>query len=114
MAIPFLNVLKNFANSEKAIAVGVFAIIATVFVFVDRITVQEWMGYTEILLGIYVGGKAVQGAASAVSGSKAAKADAATAKVELAKLKTAIATNDDAANAALKAKFAGEANGETD
>jgi hypothetical protein len=66
--MPFLNVIKNFVNSEKAVAAGVLVIAATVFVFTNRITVQEWMDYTEILLAIYVGGKAVQGAASAFKG----------------------------------------------
>lgn len=60
-------VLKNFLNSEKAVAAGVLAAIATVFVFTNRITVQEWMNYTEVLLAIYVGGKALQGGAAALA-----------------------------------------------
>lgn len=62
--MPFLNVIKNFANSEKAVAAGLLVVIATVFVFTGRITVQEWMDYTKVLLGIYVAGKTVQGAAA--------------------------------------------------
>lgn len=65
-----LNVLKNFANSEKAVAAGMLVIVATVFAFLGRITVDEWMDYTQILLAIYVGGKAVQGAAAQIGAGR--------------------------------------------
>ncbi len=60
-----MNVLKSFLNSEKAVASGLLVIAATVLAAVGKITVQEWMDYTEVLLGIYVGGKAIQGTAAA-------------------------------------------------
>lgn len=101
-----LNTLKNFLGSEKAIATGVLVIAATVMVILGKMTIQEWTSYTEILAGIYVGGKAIQGAASQVSGARGAKA-------ELASIKAALASNDSAADAAVAEKFGGEFGGET-
>ncbi len=105
MGLPFLNVLKNFGHSEKAIYSLIPLVIATVFVFTGRITEQEWMGFAEIIVGIYIGGKAVQGAAAAVSSGSQHKAEAEKAKVELVKMKLALKTNDAAADAALAEKF---------
>lgn len=65
-----MGVLKSFLNSEKAVASGVLVIAATVLVAVGKITVQEWMDYTEVLLGIYVGGKALQGSAAAIAAAR--------------------------------------------
>ncbi|UCC72059.1 MAG: hypothetical protein JSV86_17075 [Gemmatimonadota bacterium] len=103
--MPLLNVLKNFANSEKAVAVGALILAATVLVILDRLSIQEWMEYTQVLAGIYVGGKALQGAASSVGGGKQIKAETAAIKMELAELRTAIASNDAAADTALEEKF---------
>jgi len=100
--MPFLNVIKQFMNSEKAVAAGVLVAVSTVFVFLDKITVAQWMSYTQVLLGIYVGGKAIQGAAAAVSGGQA---EAAQAKAELIKMRAALDNNDAAADAALADKF---------
>jgi hypothetical protein len=98
-----LNVFKNFANSEKAVAVGLLIIAATVLTALGKLTVMQWIDYTEVMAGIYVGGKAIQGAASAVASSKTAvNAQAATAAATLA---TALATNDAAADATLADKF---------
>jgi len=96
MGIP--QILKNFLNSEKAIASAVPLIIATVFVFTGRITEQEWMEFAVLVTGIYVGGKAIHGAAAAAGGGAAAKA-------ELAELKSLLADADDEADAALEEKF---------
>lgn len=70
------NVLKSFVNSEKAVAAGVLVVVVTIFVFTNKITVQEWMDYTKVLLGIYVAGKAVQGGASAFANGKKPDLDA--------------------------------------
>jgi hypothetical protein len=96
------QILKNFLNSEKAIASAIPLIIATVFVFTGKITEQEWMNFAMAITGIYVGGKAIHGAAAA--GSKH-KADAEAAKNELADLREALATNDDDTDDALEDKF---------
>jgi len=103
--MPFLNVLKNLVNSEKAVVVGALIIAATVLVILNKLSIPEWLEYTQVLAGIYVGGKAIQGAASAVASGSAAKAEAAAVHVELAKLRTAIAGSDAAADAALAEKF---------
>lgn len=96
MGIP--TILKNFLNSEKAIASAIPLIIATVFVFMGRITEQEWMDFAMAITGIYVGGKAIHGAAAAVSGGK-------TVRAELEELRAALVSNDDAVDAALEEKF---------
>ena len=96
MGIP--QILKNFLNSEKAVASAVPLIVATVFVFQGSITPQEWMDFALAITPVYVGGKAVHGAAAAVGGGNAAKA-------ELAELKTMLADVDDDADDALEAKF---------
>jgi len=65
MGIP--TVVKQLFNSEKAIAAGLLVISAVILLMLGRITVEQWMSYTQVLLGIYVGGKSVQGAAAALS-----------------------------------------------
>ena len=103
------GVLKNFLNSEKAMASGLLVIASSAMVATGKITPAEWMAYTETLLGIYVAGKTVQGGvtahARAKAGTKDAEAKAKNAQAELAKLEDLIASNDEAANAALDAKF---------
>lgn len=62
--------IKSLLASEKAIASGVLAVAATVFVFLDKMSVDEWVEYTTWVLGIYVGGKTIQGAVTTVAESK--------------------------------------------
>lgn len=100
MGIP--QILKNFLNSEKAVASLVPLIIATVFVFTGRITEQEWMDFSMMITGIYVGGKSIHGAAVALGNGKNGKTIA-----------DAVAGNDAAADAALEAGFGGN-DGEPD
>jgi hypothetical protein len=105
------QVLKNFANSEKAVASGVLVVASSAMVFTGDITPQEWMEYTKMVLGIYVGGKTVQGAVSQLAGRngavEAAKAKetevAATASLEV--LTEKVSGNDAAADKALDDKF---------
>ena len=87
-------ILKNFLNSEKAVASAVPLIIATVFVFTGKITYQQWMNFAETLTAIYVGGKALHGAAAAVG----------TSKERVTALEARLDANDNAANAALEEK----------
>lgn len=84
--MPFLAVLKNFINSEKAVASFVVLAGATAFVFTGKITVQEWMDFSKWVLGIYVGGKAIQGAASQFSGRPV--------KAEIERLDQRLSDND--------------------
>ena len=63
------NVLKQLANSEKAVFVGLLVIAASALTALDFMSVAEWQDYTKWLAGIYVGGKAVEGAASSVAGA---------------------------------------------
>lgn len=92
------QILKNFLNSEKAVASAVPLIIATVFVFTGRITEQQWMNFAMAITGIYTAGKTAHGVASEVSGAKKAKS-------ELAELKDKVSSNDAVADSALDAKF---------
>lgn len=58
------SVLKNLANSEKAVfCVGLIAA-ASVLTIMGEMTVVEWQDYTKWLAGIFVGGKAIEGAAA--------------------------------------------------
>jgi len=107
-----LQVIKNFANSEKAIASGVLVIASTVMVALGKMTVAEWQSYTQVLLGIYVGGKTIQGGISAATGHKAAKEearaqadDAKSARKELSKLKHELKVSDSEADDAIEEKF---------
>jgi hypothetical protein len=59
-----MSVIKGFLNSEKAIASLALIIGSTVLAALDKITPQQWLDYTQIILGIYVVGKTVQGAAA--------------------------------------------------
>lgn len=61
------QVFKNFVNSEKAVAVGLLIIGATVLVAVGKLDISTWVTYTRDLAAIYVGGKAIQGAAVAIA-----------------------------------------------
>lgn len=88
-----LNVVKNLANSEKAVAVGMLIIAASVLAGMGKMSIQQWMDYTTLLTGFYVAGKTVQGTAAAIS-------DGRNARAELAVLRNAIVENDTAADAA--------------
>lgn len=66
----FVNGIKSLLGSEKAIASGVLAIAATVFVILDKMSVDQWIDYTQIVLGIYVAGKTTQGAVNAITSRK--------------------------------------------
>ncbi len=65
MALP--TVVKQLLGSEKALASGFLLIAATIFAALGRIDAVQWMDYTQVILGIYVGGKAIQGAAATLA-----------------------------------------------
>ena len=85
MNIPMI--IKQFLNSEKAVASGLAVIAATVFVFLGKISAQEWMSYSQVVLGIYVGGKSVQGAVTALALKNATLSNDAVADKEAKKKK---------------------------
>lgn len=72
-----LGAVKNLVNSEKAVALGLLVIAATVLAAMGLMTVAEWREYTVWLAGIYVSGKTVQGAVAAMAGAKVEAAKAA-------------------------------------
>jgi hypothetical protein len=108
-----LQVIKDFFHSEKGVfGYAIPLVIATLFVFLDRITEQQWMDFAVLMAGIYTGGKAIQGGTAAISNGKQLKAEAEAAKAEAETLRATIAGNDAAADAALEAKFGADKDGE--
>lgn len=98
------NVLKNLANSEKAVVVGVLIIAASVLTALGKMTIDQWINYSQLMAGIYVGGKSIQGAASVLSNAKTHRIVAEAAMIELEEMRAALGENDDAADAAAAAK----------
>jgi hypothetical protein len=64
--MPIIQVLKNFLGSEKGILALALIIGATVLTALGKMSLAEWQEYTIWIFGIYTGGKAIQGAASAI------------------------------------------------
>lgn len=62
-----LEGFKALLNSEKAIASGVLMVASTIFVLTGKMAVDVWVEYTQVLLGIYIGGKTIQGVAANLS-----------------------------------------------
>lgn len=62
-----MNGIKALISSEKAIAAGVLVFISTLFVILGKMTVDQWNEYTLWALGIYTGGKTVQGVSQTVA-----------------------------------------------
>jgi hypothetical protein len=100
-----MQAIKDLLKSEKAVACGALAIGATVMVFLDRLTADQWMAYTQVIAGIYVGGKAIQGAASEMRRSSEAKALAANPE-GVAKIVDAAGSGLDGLMSALKSNDA--------
>lgn len=61
-----MNVLRNLANSEKAIFVGMLIIAASVLAGMGKMTMDQWIAYTEWMAVTYVAGKTIQGTALAI------------------------------------------------
>jgi len=101
MQIPLLAVLKNLVNSEKAIVALGTLVFAGVFVFTGEITVEQWMDFAKWVVGFYITGKAIHGAASAFNGG-GNQLHAVTDRV--AELEARLITNDLAADEAAEAK----------
>lgn len=69
------QVLKELFSSEKGLLGIVMLVIFSLAFFLGKITVTEWRETSLYIFGIYVGGKSIQGAASAIA-SKGASAPA--------------------------------------
>lgn len=63
--------LKDFFSSEKAVASGVLVVVSAIFVVLGKLPIKDWLDYSQVLLGIYVGGKTVQGSVAALAAAKA-------------------------------------------
>lgn len=65
-----LSVIKNFVHSEKAVASFVVLIGGTVLAAMERISAEQWIDFSTWILGIYIAGKSVQGAAAAMAAKR--------------------------------------------
>ena len=84
-----LGVVKNFINSEKAVAVGLLVVAASVLAALGKMSIDQWIDYTKWMATVYVGGKSIQGAVAKISEARGHEAVAAEATLELEKLRTA-------------------------
>ncbi len=64
------GVIKNFINSEKAVAVGLLVIGATVLTALGNMSIEQWTSYTKWMATLYVGGKTAHGVASVIVNGK--------------------------------------------
>jgi hypothetical protein len=103
-----MGALVNLLHSEKAVTSGLLVLAASAMAMTGQITTEQWMDYTQTLLGIYIGGKTVQGAVSTIAGRKTAELaeqNKARASESLRQLSADVASNDARAVAALDEKF---------
>lgn len=63
-------VLRNFANSEKGIFCVALIVAASILASTGQMSVAEWQDYTKWIAGIFVGGKAIEGAAAKLAEAK--------------------------------------------
>ncbi len=64
------SVVKNFINSEKAVAVGLLVIGATVLTALGDMSIVQWTDYTKWMATLYVGGKTAHGVAAVIVNGK--------------------------------------------
>jgi hypothetical protein len=62
-------VLSNLAASEKAVFCIVLIAAASALTATGDMTVGQWQDYTKWIAGIFVGGKAIEGAAAKLAGA---------------------------------------------
>ena len=65
-----MGAFRAMWNSEKAVALGLLVIAATVLVALGKMSVADWQQYTIALSGFYVAGKTVQGIGDAMASAK--------------------------------------------
>lgn len=102
--------IKGLLGSEKAIAAGVLVVAATVLVITGKMSIAEWREYSLWCLGIYTGGKTIQGTAASIKGHAGAPSEAGAVAAEAVAAATTVAdeieANDSAADKALAEKHA--------
>lgn len=69
-----MGAIKNLLNSEKAVALGVLIIAATVLTAIGEMSIEMWTEYTKWIALFYIGGKTVQGVATAVTDARKSEA----------------------------------------
>lgn len=60
--------LKDLFGSERGLLGLVLVISATVFVALDKMTVEAWQSFCKLVFATYVGGKTVTGAVAMMTG----------------------------------------------
>jgi hypothetical protein len=65
--MPLASVLSSFLNSEKGVYALALAIGSTVLALLGHSSYAEWREFNLYVFGIYVGGKSIQGAATAIA-----------------------------------------------
>ena len=67
-----MKVLKDLFSSEKGLFCLALVVAASVLAIMGKLTVDQWISYTEWIAAVYVGGKAIQGAGAAIGNGKSA------------------------------------------
>lgn len=62
-----MGALTNLWNSEKGILAVLLIIGATVLAALGHMTIDQWTSFVELIFGLYVGGKTLQGGAQAIA-----------------------------------------------
>jgi hypothetical protein len=65
-------ILKNILGSEKALATLIPTVGVTVALLMGKVSYEEWSQFSLIAMGIYVGGKTIQGSAAVLAAKPAA------------------------------------------
>mgnify|MGYP001602711925 CR=1 FL=1 len=62
-----MGALTSLWNSEKGILAVALIIGATVLAALGHMTIEQWTGFSELIFGLYVGGKTLQSGAQAIA-----------------------------------------------
>jgi hypothetical protein len=62
-----MNVFSNLFNSEKFVFCFGLILAAAVLMVLGKIAPDQWLTFAEVVGGLYVGGKTIQGAAEVLS-----------------------------------------------
>ena len=68
-----MKVIKELLSSEKFVVSALAIVAATVGAFQGALTWGEYYDFVQIVTGVYVGGKAIQGAAASISSNSVIK-----------------------------------------
>ncbi len=67
-----MNALKDLFASERGFLVLALIVGATVLAALGYMTIAQWMDYSQLMFGIYVGGKTISSLAVAIGNKPAA------------------------------------------